>query len=361
MTRGGRAGIDDGVVQRDGFEADLRRLYPDLDGDLLARIGNDFEQVALAGGLPLMREGETSDALYILMSGRLAASRAGPDGQQRIGEIGRGEMIGEMSLLGGGLRTATVTALRDSRLVRISNQAFLSFMQQHPSVTRQFIQLLIRRLAGPARQDVQRLSTIALMPAHPDGSLHDFAADLAAAMARAASALFVTRAQIEQSFPGCLGTPNESQVTAWLDEHEGCHLLNRSPFAVALGAMAAADFALIVFDPLGNVLKLTDQLPQGDRALQRRGGYGAAPEMPFGPARHLEAGVHQPALAVVVEIKTEAVVLDWLGGEGGGLEHFGLQTHQHGGSQKGFAGLGQVLFVAATGGGHQPGHLNPLA
>ena len=83
--------------------------------------------------------------------------------------------------------------------------------------------------------------------------------------------------------------------------------------------------------------------------------------MPFGPARHLEAGVHQPALAVVVEIKTEAFVLDWLGGERGGLEHFGLQTHQHGGGQKGFAGLGQVLFVAATGGGHQPGHLNPLA
>ena len=91
---------------------------------------------------------------------------------------------------------------------------------------------------------------------------------------------------------------------------EGCHLLNRSPFAVALGAMAAADFAFIVFDSLGNVFELTDQLPQGDRALQRRGGYGAAPEMPFGPARHLEAGVHQPALAIVVEIKAEAVVLD---------------------------------------------------
>ncbi len=211
--------------QAAGFEADLRRLYPDLDADLLAHLGDEFEHVEIAGGDTLMREGEASDALYILMSGRLAASRAGTDGPRRIGEIGRGEMIGEMSLLGGGLRTATVTALRDARLVRISNQGFLSFMQRHPSVTRQFIQILIRRLASPARQDVERLSTIAVLGAHPGAPVRMFVAELRDALAQFGDALLVTREDIERAHPGCLGGPNEAHITAWLNEREQHHRL----------------------------------------------------------------------------------------------------------------------------------------
>ncbi len=79
----------------------------------------------------------------------------------KLGEIGRGEIIGEMSVSSGGTRTATVTALRDSRLVRISNQTFLEFMQRHPSVTRQFIQLLTNRLTNRAVRRQEKLSTLA--------------------------------------------------------------------------------------------------------------------------------------------------------------------------------------------------------
>ena len=104
-----------------GFFADLARLYPDLDTAFLRGIGGEFEQVSVAGGATLVRRGDPSDALYILIGGRLIATQEDADGRTlRLGEIGRGEMIGEMSLLSGGTRTATVTALRDSRLVRIS-------------------------------------------------------------------------------------------------------------------------------------------------------------------------------------------------------------------------------------------------
>src|SRR5512139_759336 len=99
-----------------GFLADLAELYPDLDASFLREAHEGFELVHVAGGEVLVRHGEPSDSLYILMRGRLVATRQDAGGHPvRLGEIGRGEIIGEMSVLTGGTRTATVTGLRDSQ------------------------------------------------------------------------------------------------------------------------------------------------------------------------------------------------------------------------------------------------------
>ncbi|MBK8063414.1 MAG: cyclic nucleotide-binding domain-containing protein [Betaproteobacteria bacterium] len=89
-----------------GFFADLARLYPD--GHRLPARHRRRVRAGLAGGATLVRRGDPSDALYILIGGRLIATQEDADGRTlRPGEIGRGEMIGEMSLLSGGTRTAT--------------------------------------------------------------------------------------------------------------------------------------------------------------------------------------------------------------------------------------------------------------
>lgn len=206
-----------------GFLAELRRLYPGLDQELLHTLSTEFEQVEVAGGHVLMHEGDTSDALYILMNGRLGATRRSADGGERIGEIARGEMIGEMSLLGGGRRTATVTALRDSRLLRVSNQAFLTLMQRHPSVTRQFIQLLMRRLSGAERKDEHALSTLAIVPLGVNPASGDFIRGLAAALGGRVAACCVDRQRVEATFPGCFESDRASGLAAWLDDQEQRH------------------------------------------------------------------------------------------------------------------------------------------
>ena len=207
-----------------GFFADLARLYPDLDTGFLRGIGREFEQVAVAGGHTLVRRGDPSDALYILISGRLVATREDDLGRiVRLGEIGRGEMIGEMSLLSGGTRTATVTALRDSRLVRISNETFLQFMQRHPSVTRQFIQILISRLTHHAPRHHEKLSTLAVICAGITDETAAFCRELESAVRGMAKVMLVDRARIEASFPGALDGAGDDRIATWLNEQEQQH------------------------------------------------------------------------------------------------------------------------------------------
>jgi NTE family protein len=267
--------IDEG----EGFGADLRRLYPDLDADLFARIGAEFGRIEVEGGSVLVREGEPSDALYILLSGRLAVTRAGPGGRPaRIGEIGRGEMIGEMSLLGEGRRTATVTAMRDSRLIRISNQAFIEFMQRHPSVTRQFIQILIARLSRRGRRPDERISTLALLPLDCGATPRGFAADFALALQRDGGALVVDRVCVEQRFPGCFDAADQAGVAAWLNDQEQRHglvvyLADPEPGIWTRLCLRQADRVLLLGDAaappsLGAARSL---LPDDAGALELRG------------------------------------------------------------------------------------------
>ena len=235
-----------------GFFADLARLYPDLDTDFLRRIGSEFEQVAVAGGHTLVRRGEPSDALYIVIRGRLVATREDERGRSvRLGEIGRGEMIGEMSLLSGGTRTATVTALRDSRLVRISNETFIEFMQRHPSVTRQFIQILIRRLTQNASHREEKISTLAVIAAGRTDETVGFCRELEAALRGMVPVMLVDRTRIEATFPGALAGADDDRIAAWLNEQEQQHALmlyacDPTPTAWTRLCLRQADRVLIV-------------------------------------------------------------------------------------------------------------------
>ena len=239
-----------------GFFADLARLYPDLDTAFLRSIGAEFDQIAVAGGSTLVRRGDPSDALYIVISGRLVATQQSEVGDiVRLGEIGRGEMIGEMSILSGGLRTATVTALRDSRLVRISNQTFLEFMQRHPSVTRQFIHILTSRLTNRAPIRQEKLSTLALVPGRGLRGSDAFAAflrDLAATLGTMVDVAVIDRARIEAMFPDALDRSDADHgIAKWLDDEEQRHDLlvyvcDGEPTAWTHRCLRQADRVLVI-------------------------------------------------------------------------------------------------------------------
>ncbi len=106
-----------------------------------------WEWVELAGGKILFKEGDSSDALYVLISGRLQASvatAAGP--QQLVGDIGRGETVGEMGVFTGRARSATVIAARDSILARIEIAAFEKILKALPSLALSLNRVVIERL-----------------------------------------------------------------------------------------------------------------------------------------------------------------------------------------------------------------------
>jgi len=73
-------------------------------------------------GSDVIRQGEHGDGFYIVEAGRL---RTLIDGTA-INELGPGDSFGEIALLHSTARTATVTALEDSRLVELASEPFLA-------------------------------------------------------------------------------------------------------------------------------------------------------------------------------------------------------------------------------------------
>src|SRR4029078_6741752 len=94
-----------------------------------------------------MREGDAGDALYVVVSGRLSVVvGTTPHDERSIAEIGRGETVGEMALLTGAPRSATVRALRDSVLLRLSKASLDALIERHPKATMALARVIVKRL-----------------------------------------------------------------------------------------------------------------------------------------------------------------------------------------------------------------------
>src|SRR5689334_4411941 len=88
-------------------------LFAGLDAASLSELASAMRWLRLPGGEVLFEQGDNSDALYLLLYGRLAATRVGEQGQLTpVGTIGPGECVGEIGLIGQVPRQARVTALR---------------------------------------------------------------------------------------------------------------------------------------------------------------------------------------------------------------------------------------------------------
>ena len=95
----------------------LATFFDALDADSLAEIQRAAEWVSLPAGEVLFRQGDPGDAAYVVVAGRLRVVTRDPE-ERVINEGGRGEMVGEMALLEGGPRMATVLAGRDTAPAR---------------------------------------------------------------------------------------------------------------------------------------------------------------------------------------------------------------------------------------------------
>jgi NTE family protein len=118
-----------------------------LDAETLAALEGELERIGLPGGETLFRENEVADALYIVATGSLAVSIQATDGRDtQVARIQAGETVGEMALLAGGVRSATVVALRDTELLRLGRASFERLVQRHPASMLPLVSLLATRL-----------------------------------------------------------------------------------------------------------------------------------------------------------------------------------------------------------------------
>lgn len=164
-------------------------LFQELDASTLDAIGAQIELFAIPGGTILFEAGELPDALYFVISGALGAYAPTPDGHRRlVGRIMAGETVGEMALISGKPRNATVVALRDSELGRLSREAFEKLMLLHPQGLLCISRLMVQRLDSAQRQVRGRRAipkTFAVLPHDAGVSCTQFAATLVTHLQRA--------------------------------------------------------------------------------------------------------------------------------------------------------------------------------
>ncbi len=95
----------------------------------------------------LFHEGSPGDQIYLVVSGRLKVSRRSAAGDEMvINMLGPGEIIGELGLLGGGKRTATIEAKDPVDLLVIQRRDFLPFLRAHPDVAIKMLEVMVERL-----------------------------------------------------------------------------------------------------------------------------------------------------------------------------------------------------------------------
>jgi predicted acylesterase/phospholipase RssA/CRP-like cAMP-binding protein len=246
---------------REQLASHLAALFDTADPAALTQIEADVEWVSLSGGETLFRRGEPGDAAYILISGRLRVV----DDARTLNEVGAGETVGEMALLSGELRSATVYAVRDSLLAKLSADAFHRLVERYPRVLRRITGLLVERLrnygaATPrARSGVK---TIAIVPAGERGDAAEFSQRLAGALALHGATLVLDPSRIDRSLErNGIARSGEHDLASlrlvqWLNEQELAHRFvlyeaDSHPSPWTDRAVRQADQVLFIADAAG--------------------------------------------------------------------------------------------------------------
>jgi CRP-like cAMP-binding protein len=114
---------------------------------LILHIDFALEWVHVSAGHVIHHQGDDSDAIYIVLNGRLRSVLENDDGSMRVtGEFGQGESIGELEVMTESSRPATLHAIRDTELAKIPRSLFNSLAQEHPSITIQISKLIAQRM-----------------------------------------------------------------------------------------------------------------------------------------------------------------------------------------------------------------------
>ena len=127
-----------------------------------------FREVIYAKGDDVVTIGEPGDTFYVVLEGELEVWDASRPPRQ-TGTLRKGDFFGEMALLQGGKRTATVRADRRSHLLAVDKPAFDQLFLKNPKAIAYFARVLSKRLAGVTRAERIRRATTTISVASAMG------------------------------------------------------------------------------------------------------------------------------------------------------------------------------------------------
>ena len=114
---------------------------------LILHIDFALEWVQIDAGEVIHHQGDESDAIYIVLNGRLRAILEKTKGEMRVvGEYGQGESVGELEVMTESARPATLHAIRDTELAKLPKSLFNSLALEHPGITIKISKIIAQRM-----------------------------------------------------------------------------------------------------------------------------------------------------------------------------------------------------------------------
>ena len=218
-------------LRQDQLATQLARLFDTVEARTLGEIERSVEWRSLRAGEVLFRQGDPGDAAYVVVAGRLRVVIRDPE-ERVLNEVGRGELIGEMALIEGVPRMATVLAIRDTDLARIPRSAFEELIERHPKAMLGVARTVLRRARAPTRQ-LRRQGgeplSIAIVPTDPSLATDRFVTELMEALGSFGSTarLHPQRVDALLDKPGIANSaptePAQIRLLQWLYEMEDAH------------------------------------------------------------------------------------------------------------------------------------------
>ncbi len=137
------------------------KIFQNVSEQILDEMDPPPEICSIKAGEILIHQGDTGTDYFHLVNGRLRVFSSLPNGKLKpLSEIYPGEGVGEMSLITGEPRSATVIARLDSQVLRVTQTALLKLIERKPEMALEIARLVTSRLAGQQRQPATKNQTL---------------------------------------------------------------------------------------------------------------------------------------------------------------------------------------------------------
>jgi CRP-like cAMP-binding protein len=109
-------------------------LFSDLTAEEFVDVAIMLVRRAEKAGTMIVREGDPGDSMFIVSTGEVDATREDAGRQVKLATLSDGDFFGEMAVLSGEPRTATVTTVRNTELLELSRNDLQTICARHPEV-----------------------------------------------------------------------------------------------------------------------------------------------------------------------------------------------------------------------------------
>jgi lysophospholipid hydrolase len=227
---------------------------------LILHIDFALEWLQVNAGQVLFHGGDESEAIYIVLNGRLRLVEDRSDGGVNVkAEYGQGESVGELEVLTESARSGTLHAIRDTELVKFPRTLFNSLAQEHPNITIKISKIIASRMrnliddpSSHVKKETSRkssstlnLRTVAVLPVTAGVPVIEFGNRLMSALSQ-------------------VGTPNgaTSLNQSAILNHLGKHAFNK------MGKLKLAQYLADLEEKYGLVIYVAGQLSPSESNQQ---------------------------------------------------------------------------------------------